>query len=307
MPDIHVQKSILINAPIEKIYQSVLDFNHWMAWSPWLIMEPEATVVISDDAKYYEWQGKRLGSGNMSVTDARENDFVDYDLIFLTPWKSTSKVRFELKSRENGTETIWYMDSKLPFYLFWMKKMMEAYIAIDLQRGLALLKDYVEDGEVHSKLTFIGESPYPGCTYVGIHTECSMGQLSSRMKEDFTTLWNYLSQDQKNLEGHSFSMYHKWDMVKGKVAYTSGFPVKALPGDLPDVMLSGAIPELKVYALLHTGPYIHLGNAWSTLYNMQRNKTFKMDKKADPFEVYVNMPGQVPDNELITEINFPIK
>jgi effector-binding domain-containing protein len=39
---------------------------------------------------------------------------------------------------------------------------------------------------------------------------------------------------------------------------------------------------------------------------MQRNKEFKYRKGIDPFEVYLNMPGEVPNEQLVTEINFPV-
>ena len=70
---------------------------------------------------------------------------------------------------------------------------------------------------------------------------------------------------------------------------------------------SGEIPATKVHTLRHVGSYVHLGNAWTTLYSMQRNKEFKSAKGIHPFETYVNMPGQVPDKDLITDIHFPVK
>ncbi len=63
MPKMHIKKSVNIKAPVEKVYSKLNDFNHWTAWSPWLIMDPQATVTIAEDAKSYEWEGERVGSG----------------------------------------------------------------------------------------------------------------------------------------------------------------------------------------------------------------------------------------------------
>ncbi len=307
MPKIHIARSIHIDAPVDRVYPKVNDFNHWTGWSPWLIMEPGATVDVSDDAKYYAWEGERVGSGNMRVTAEKTNEFVDYDLTFLKPWKSTSKVRFELQPKDGGTKVTWLMDTSLPFFLFWMKKQMTAFIGMDYERGLALLKDYAEDGEVHSKLDFKGFSNYPGCTYLGIKTECPMADVGPHMSDDLTSLWTFLGDRRDLVAGPAFSIYHKWDAVNGKVAYTSGVPVNSLPAELPPGIAAGTIPATKVYTLRHTGPYAHLGNAWSTLFNMQRGKAFKLNKRIDPFETYVNNPGEVPDRELVTEVHFPVK
>ena len=307
MPKMHIKKSIVIGSPIEKIYKTLLDFNQWTVWSPWLIQEPEATVKVLGDGSSYEWEGDRIGSGNMKVTSSSENRSIDYDLTFLKPWKSTAKVRFELNPQDDKTEVTWLMDSSLPFFMFWMKKMMEAFVGMDYDRGLAMLKDYVEDGEVHSKLDFKGTSSYPGCTYIGIKTQCALQAIGDTMKNDFTKIGGFLKERQDLAAGEPFSIYHKWDMVKKQVSYTAGVPVKSVPNDLSSEFITGTIPQTNIYTIGHTGPYAHLGNAWSTLYNMQRSKVFNSNKKIDPFEVYKNDPGEVPGNELITEVNFALK
>lgn len=132
-----------------------------------MILEPEATVNVEEGGKYYEWNGARIGSGNMRVSSEKENEFVELDLTFLKPWKSTSKVGFYMKEQGEGTEVTWTMDGSLPFFMFFMKKMMETFVGMDYDRGLRLLKDVVEDGEVHSKLDIEGKGEYPGGKYIG--------------------------------------------------------------------------------------------------------------------------------------------
>jgi DNA gyrase inhibitor GyrI len=188
-----------------------------------------------------------------------------------------------------------------------MKKIMTAYIGMDFSRGLGMLKDYLETGNVPSKLTFKGITPYAGCTYVGIRTSCTMETVGASMKSDFDTLIAWASKHKDLVNGIPFSIYHKWDIVNGKVVYTSAVPVKQIPTDLPPGSITGNIPAVLVNTITHTGTYKHLGNAWSAQYNMQQAKVFKWKKGVDPFETYVSMPGTVDENELVTEIHFPVK
>ena len=199
------------------------------------------------------------------------------------------------------------MDSSLPFFLFFMKKMMTGFIGMDFQRGLNLLKDYSEDDKVHSKLDFSGRSTFNGMKFIGIKTNCTMKELSKKMSGDFEKIRKYADENKDAIKGDFFSIYHKWDMANGKVSYTSGVSVNNEISNLPTEFIKGEIPNTGIYSIKHTGPYLHLGNAWGTLYNMQRAKTFKMNKKVDPFEVYHNLPGEVDDRELITEVHFPVK
>lgn len=307
MPKLNIRKSIRIKAPVDKVHHALNDFNHWQAWSPWLIQEPEAKVDVSDDKKSYAWEGDRIGSGNMKVTNEIENETIEYDLNFLKPWKSSSKVSFEFKSFDDVTDVTWTMDSSLPFYLFWMKKMMTAFVGMDYERGLQMLKEYMEEGEVHSNLDFKGESEFEGCTFIGYKTDTTQEEVGNAMNSDFSKIWEFLDDKKDLISGNPFSIYHKWDVVNKKVSFTAGVPVSSLPENLSEGMISGAIPATRVYTLRHTGPYIHLGNAWSTMMNLQRAKVFKSRKGIHPFETYENNPGEVPDNDLITDIHFAIK
>ncbi|NND07794.1 MAG: hypothetical protein HKN87_15565 [Saprospiraceae bacterium] len=307
MPKIFVSKSEHINATPEAIFPKLNDFHEWPKWSPWLIQDPEATVDVAEDGKSYSWQGKRVGSGEMSVISETKDEYLNCDLTFLTPYKSTAKTSFKLTPRDGGTEVTWTMDSSLPFFMFWMKKSMEAFIGSDYDRGLAMLKELSEDGTVHSSLDFKGESEFAGCDYIGKTTHCTIDEVGLKMQADFAAVGNYSKENEDNIAGIPFSIYHKWDMVKRNVSYTAATPVKKLPTPLPAGMIVGKIPATRIYTLRHIGSYKHLGNAWTTLYGMVRAKTFKVKKGIHPFEIYQNMPGEVPDEELITDINFAIK
>ena len=307
MPKLNINRSITIEAPADKIFKVLNHFETWSPWSPWLIMEPEATVDVREDGKFYSWQGKRIGEGQMAITNEVENKSIDYDLEFLKPWKSKAKVRFEFAEDGEQTKVTWYMDSALPFFLFWMKKMTTAYISMDYDRGLNMLKDYVENGTVPSKIGFDGDTNFPGYKYVGVKTTCSMEDIGPKMGTDFGKLNKWFSDHGIQPADVPFSMYHKWDMVNKKVEYTSGFPVKDYPENLSGDFVKGEIPQLKTYSLTHTGPYRHLGNAWSTGYNMHQSKAFKMNKSVAAFETYPSDPAKVAEDDIVTKIYFPIK
>ena len=307
MPKIHIAKSIQINAPINEVYDAISTFNPWVEWSPWLILEPGVKVDISDQGKFYTWEGNRTGSGHMKMTGEEKNKSVDIDLTFLKPWKTSSKVRFELTKKDNSTNVTWFMDGSLPFFMFWMKKMTETFVGMDYDRGLALLKDYVEDGEVHSKLNFLGESQYGGTKYVGIITNTNKMEMGHKMQADFGRLMQEFGKSQESNQAESFSIYHKFDPVKDKIQYTAAMPVTNIPQNLPTGVISGEIPASKVYTLEHIGPYEHLGNAWTTLQMMIRGKEIKTIKNIHPWETYHNNPADTNLNDLITRIHFAVK
>lgn len=307
MPKIFISKEIYINAKPNEVFAKINDFNHWATWSPWLMMEEGVKLDIQTDGKAYGWEGKRTGSGEMKVVGEKQDESIIMDLNFIKPFKSFAKVGFIIKPKGEGVDLTWTMDSSLPFFLFWMKKMMIAGVGMDYERGLRMLKNFVEDGEVHSKLEEKGSSTYAGCKYVGLKGACSMKDMKSDMDVKIADLMLFSEENKVNVTGEVFTIYHKWDMISEQVEYTSAVAVNEELLNLSGKLFLGEIPQTKVQSVKHTGTYEHLGNAWSMLYMMKRGKEIKTNNKIDPFEVYVNDPRVNGANDLITEVHFPVK
>jgi effector-binding domain-containing protein len=306
MPKMNISRKININAPVDKVYNVVSNFHEWQPWSPWLMAEPEAKVTINENGKSYSWNGSRVGSGEMEVTNETDTH-VDYNLIFLKPWKGKAKVTFDLKPKADTTEVKWTMDSNLPFFLFFIKKQTEAFIGMDYDRGLGMLKEYVETGNIESKLEFIGQNTYDGCHYVGITTQTPFAKVGENMERDFTKLYEWAQKNNVEITGEPFSQYHKFNPVKGDINYTAAIPVVDTSTTIPEGSKRGHLPKLNLHTVRHHGSYNHLGNAWSTIMMQQRNKEFKANKKIHPLEFYKNDPSETAPKDLITDVSFVLK
>lgn len=308
MPKTHIDKSIVINAPIEKVYEIVSDFHHWNRWSPWLVMDEEAKVNVNEDGKYYDWDGEFVGSGNMTITSEEANKVIHIDLLFLKPWKSKSKVTFLLKQEGEAVRLHWIMDGSLPFFLFWMKKMMEAFVGMDFERGLTMAKDVAELGDVQAKMTIEGMDNFKGCLYIGIEAEATMDQMGPIMEKNYEKLMTYIMDGRtENMDGNPFTIYSKWDIINRKVNFTCCIPVHKQPSDAPVGTISGSVPATKVHVIHQKGPYRYTGNVWSAQHNRMRSKVFKNQKSIHPMEFYLNSPKNTAENDLETRVLFPAK
>lgn len=261
MPKMSIKRSIVINAPLDKVYASVRDFRQWIKWSPWLIMEPACEVDYADDGMSYSWDGKIVGAGGMEILEESEGKWINYRLTFLKPFKSVSSVSFLFVETSEGVEATWTMDGSMPFFLFFLVKMMTAAISMDYERGLAMLKDYLESGSVPSRLRFPGRTQFPGMKYVGVTENCATAEIGPSMEGVFKLLHEWLETSGVKAAGAPLSIYHDWDMIKGTCGFTSGIPVESIPADLPAGFVSGEVPSCPVYPVRHTGAYRHLGNA----------------------------------------------
>jgi uncharacterized protein YndB with AHSA1/START domain/DNA gyrase inhibitor GyrI len=305
VPKFNVDKSIHIAAPIKTVYQMVRDFQQWPAWSPWLLAEPDCRLRYPADGKGYSWDGKIVGSGEMEILGEEAPHRIECRLTFLKPWKSHNTTGFVFTEKDGGTEVTWSMEGSLPWFMFWMKQMMTAFIGMDYQRGLLMLKDCLETGSNPSRLEFRPNVQVSGKPYIGVRTECGLDEIDAAMERDLTKLMGWLRERAEESAGPAFSIYHKWDMVRQRTNYTLCLPLRSLPVDLAGGFASGELPSGPAYTVKHTGPYRHLGNAWSVGMMHARAKLFKMDKKREHFEVYENNPEEVGENELVTVVHFP--
>lgn len=139
-----------------------------------------------------------------------------------------------------------------------------------------------------------------------ITTTTPFDKMGEAMSADFDKLWQFMDDKKDMISGNPFSQYHKWQMGKGQAQYAAGVPVKEIPANLPAGIEAGEMAPTKTYSVVHTGPYEHLGNAWSMMMNLQRAKSFPK-KKYHPFEEYLNDPGTTDPMELKTAIRFGTK
>lgn len=307
MPNFEVLESIRIEAPLAKVASTVRDFRSWLKWSPWLMAEPDAKVTFAQDGSQYAWEGKIVGAGDMRVVRETLPNEIDYTLTFLKPWKSTADVRISFQEDGQETSVSWRMQSSLPFYMFWMTGMMATMISKDFRRGLLMLKDLVETGNVPSKLDFLGTQKVTGFHYHGLRTSCPIADIGERMQRDFCKFQHVITEGRVQPVGKPLAIWHKFDMRRGMTEYTLAFPTDSTTSIASSGFVSGQLPSCNAYTVNHVGPYRHLGNAWAAGMMRAQAKVFRSSKKIDPFEIYEGDPGTTDENELITHVYFPIK
>jgi AraC family transcriptional regulator len=78
-----------------------------------------------------------------------------------------------------------------------------------------------------------------------------------------------------------------------------------LPAD--DTVHEGSLDGGKMAVFPHRGPYDTLPNTWRLVMEEWMPASGLTMRWAMPFEVYVNMPGEVSDEELLTEIYMPVE
>lgn len=156
LPDkVHFSRDIVIDAPADKVFGFISDFNEWSKWSPWYKMDPDAE---------YEISGSGIGH-KMSWTSTQQNvgtgsqEIIEVD----NPKKMVTRLEFGDMGRARASFTIepmgqsskvtWALDTNMregvpvlrqPMATF-MGFFMEKWMDKPYTEGLADLKKLVEE------------------------------------------------------------------------------------------------------------------------------------------------------------------
>ncbi len=313
MPAYHVERSVRIDANASQVQPAIEDFGAWPKWSPWLCMEPTAKVNVwgtpGQTDHGYDWDGELVGSGRMNiaaVVPGRPESRQEMDLEFLRPFKSKAKVLMEINPvSETQTEVTWHMDGKMPFFLFFIVNMMKSMIGMDYERGLKMLKEYVETGRVNSRVEIIGVVDVPTIHYLGVEARCTMSEISNSMARTMPAAHQCATDNHIELQGPPGALYHHVDLKRQTCHYTAIVQTRS-PVSIAGFK-TGSIAPCKALKIIHTGNYRHLGNAWSTAMSYQRYKKLKPLKTQCGFELYPNDPEKTPEEDWLTELFLPVR
>jgi len=146
-----VQRMATIQAPPEKIFPLINDFNHWGAWSPWEKKDPGMKrtfgIVTAGKGAVYAWDGnKDVGQGSMEITESAAPSRLAIRLSFVKPFEARNNVEFSLEPRGAATQVTWTMRGPAPY----ISKIIHMFVDIDrmvggdFEAGLASLKAIAE-------------------------------------------------------------------------------------------------------------------------------------------------------------------
>lgn len=304
-----VKKECLINSSINSVRPLIENFQHWNSWSPWTVIEPNCPIQIKGSpgqvGHSMSWDGEVIGSGKNTLTK-NEPNCLSYDLEFFKPFKSQAKVQFLFEEKFEETQVTWTLKSSMPFFLFFMVKMMKNWIGMDYDRGLRMLKEIAEKGSVNCSTTYSGLTDYRGFSYVGIKRTVDINNLSIALKTDFEQIVQDVVLKRNKGARHWVTIFPKFDMKKMKTTYIAAVSDEDLKNEsLDSHYIQGQIKDSRALEIKHDGSYDFLGNAWSMGMMYTRAKKYK--SSGFPMEQYWNSPLDMAPEELKSSIYFPVK
>jgi hypothetical protein len=147
---VHVDRSITINAPKAAVFAQLNSYTDFNTWSPWFELDPKAKYTYEGPAAgpgaKMSWVGdpSTLGSGSQTITASQTDDRVEAAVDF--GQGVPAKQVFSLAAGVSGTMVTWGIDVDLGMNPVsrYFGLMFDGMIGKDFDKGLANLKKHVE-------------------------------------------------------------------------------------------------------------------------------------------------------------------
>jgi uncharacterized protein YndB with AHSA1/START domain len=146
-----VERTAVIQAPPEKVFPYLSDFERWSAWSPWEKKDPAMKrtygATRSGKGARYAWQGNSdVGQGSMEIVESVAPSRLALKLDFVKPFEAHNDVEFRLKPEAGGTRVAWSMEGPVPYFarIIHLFVNMDRMVGKDFEAGLASLKSAAE-------------------------------------------------------------------------------------------------------------------------------------------------------------------
>lgn len=293
-----VRRSLEIAAPPDSVFAAIVDFKSWPQWSPWLMHEPETSIVYSEayqqEGGYYEWDGKVVGAGKLSHVRIVPGRTIEQQIEFLRPFKSVNQVNWEFEARDGNTLLTWEMAGSMPFLFRFMTKSMEPMIGRDYELGLALFNGYMNADAPHPAISFIGREELEDFSYWAIPLHGNLRQLEAARNSSIGVLESAAA----GKAGLPLCLHYKFDPMDTNYQSEIAIPISdnTPKSNYTRREFTGGL----YFKMLLRGDHRFLPLGWYALGSHCRMHRIKLDRARPALEIYHDDPAEAADSNQVT-------
>ncbi|MDQ2841151.1 MAG: SRPBCC family protein [Acidobacteriota bacterium] len=135
-PKFRVQRSVMIDAPRQKIFPLINDFHNWSRWAPQdkedVNMKRTYSGSASGEGAISQWHGAgSTGRGSMLITKSVPSNSVSIKVDFIKPFEAHNLDEFDLEPNGSSTKVTWTMQGTNLYIM----KVMGVFVNMDRLMG----------------------------------------------------------------------------------------------------------------------------------------------------------------------------
>lgn len=146
----HIERSVLINAPQEEVFNYLNSYQNFNEWSPWHRIDPDTQYRYfgpkSGVGAKMAWQSDndKVGSGSQEIVESTPHQLIKVTLDFEEMGQAQSS--YTLVRQDDNTHVIWAFDNDSGWNLInrYFGLIMDRLLGPSYEAGLHNLKDILE-------------------------------------------------------------------------------------------------------------------------------------------------------------------
>jgi len=146
----HYEKSMVINAPKEKVWHQISSVKAFNQWNPWMKLDKNMKITYTGNSgevgDKYCWDSKNndAGAGCQEIKELVVNEKQKTEMTFIKPFEGQATSEIILTSEGNSTKVTWTMDTEQDPMMKIMRPMMDYQMGKSYGEGLQSLKKISE-------------------------------------------------------------------------------------------------------------------------------------------------------------------
>lgn len=145
----HVERSVTINAPHDKVWSNVSSLHGLHSWSPWIEADPNVKITYEGQdgtvGATYHWVGNSdVGEGVQTISKIEPQSIFGTHIHFIKPFDGEADANITLSDEASNTKVTWSLDGKDAYPMNVMILFMDKMIGDQYDKGLNKLKTLCE-------------------------------------------------------------------------------------------------------------------------------------------------------------------
>ena len=297
--EVHVERSSVVEAPPNVVYDMLISPKVFHEWSPWAdldtTMTPEHFGPESGVGAGFTWSSEQdnVGNGTYEISNVVQDQRVDVDLDFGE--MGTSQSAYILEPAEGGTRVTWTMDTDLGMNPIsrYFGLMMDSWVGGDYEKGLKNLQELVKNRPMW-RVENIEISDTPGFPMLSVREKIAPSDIGQMLGRNYGAIMQHINANNLQMSAPPFAIYHHWPMDgKGKADVEAAIPITAANAG-NETVKGSTFPGGSVAIAYYYGPYDQSENGHTAIHEWAEEHGHQLTEP--PWEVYVTDPGQEPDS-----------
>lgn len=316
-----VERSKVIAAPVEVVYDQVSHLANMRDWGPWQEMDKDQVQSLEGTdgtiGAVWKWVGDTVGVGQQEITALDPNKSVRTKLTFVMPvmGEMVSNGTFDLEAMGDSTKVIWGMEGENGFLGKLMSKFSDrdGMLGPMFETGLEKLAMVAEE---QAAATAANDSyggyeittiEWPETVYIGKREKkLKWSDFEKFYGASFGSAGAAMGAAKLEMAGAPSGVFFEWNETDQTADVLAGMPVKAAANVSVPGMETHVIPTCKMLKIEYFGPYDQSGKAHEAMNAMIEAKD--LTHYGNVVEEYITDPGTEPDStKWLTNIYYMVK